>query len=333
MKILFLTRLYYPHIGGVEKHIEEVSKILIKKGCKITVVTTKHDEALSYSDTVHGIKVIRFKQPNIKYIGLIYTWYWFIRNINLIKESDIIHIHDVFIWYWPFRIIFPKKKVYITYHGRWGKYPIPKVDIIQKRIGARFSDGVISIGDYIDKNYGIKSDVISYGAASIPIRKVKKDNKLIVYVGRLDEDIALQTFFEALKIIKDYKIIFCGEGKLSYEANLYGDVKGFVDPEPYLRAAKYCFASGYLTIMEALANRCLVFTAYNNPLQKDYYELTPFKKYIISTLNPVQLLKYFKYYNNHTEMTNKIIERGYEWVKLQSWEKLVDLYLKLWNIA
>ena len=39
MKIVFLCRLFYPHIGGVETHVLEVGKRLIKKGHRVTIVT------------------------------------------------------------------------------------------------------------------------------------------------------------------------------------------------------------------------------------------------------------------------------------------------------
>ena len=40
-KVLFLTRSYYPNIGGVEKHIWFVSKQLIKKGYELHLVTSR----------------------------------------------------------------------------------------------------------------------------------------------------------------------------------------------------------------------------------------------------------------------------------------------------
>ena len=47
MNILFLTRLYFPHIGGVERHVEEIGKRLIVKGKGVTVVTTKYAKEFS----------------------------------------------------------------------------------------------------------------------------------------------------------------------------------------------------------------------------------------------------------------------------------------------
>ncbi|KKQ51579.1 MAG: Glycosyltransferase, group 1 family protein [Microgenomates group bacterium GW2011_GWC1_38_12] len=330
MKVLFLTRLYWPHVGGVEKHVYEIGKRLKVKGKSVTIITEKYDKHLNDEEIKDGIKIIRIDYPKIKYLGIFYIWFWLLKNITLIKESDIVHVHDVFIWYWPFKILLPRKKVFLTFHGRWGVYPIPFTDILQKRIGARFSNGLICIGDYIPKSYGIRSDTIAYGATYIPKNIPKKDKKSIIYVGRLDKDIALKKYFSVIKKLKGYKIEFCGQGELASEASLYGEVKGFVDPKPYMQKAKYCFASGYLTILEALANKCLVFKTYDNALQKKYFELTPFSKFIITSNNPRKLYDKFKYYEKNSKVANKLIEKGYNWVKWQTWEKLAQDYLNLW---
>jgi glycosyltransferase involved in cell wall biosynthesis len=332
MKVLFLTRLFYPHVGGIEKHIEKVSEVLQSKGCEVRVLTIKYDKSLPDNEDYKNIKIRRFRQPAIKFLGTVYTWIFLFRKRSLIEESDVVHIHDVFVWYWPFKLIYPNKKVYITFHGRWGAYPIPYKDIIQKRLGAKLSDGVIAIGRYITKNYSINADIISYGATEVPNNKLIKDKKLAIYVGRMDEDIALDKIFEVFdKLKSDYKIIFCGDGELKKKARIYGEVKGFVDPKPYYKKAAYCFASGYLTILEALSNKCLVFTAYENPLQKDYYSLTPFTKYISVSGDPEKLLKEFRQIEKNPIRAKKMKNEGYEWVKEQTWEKMSDNYLTLWK--
>ncbi|KKU73911.1 MAG: hypothetical protein UX99_C0026G0001, partial [Candidatus Amesbacteria bacterium GW2011_GWB1_47_26] len=45
MKVLMMTRLYWPHVGGVEKHVEKITEILKKKH-QITIVCEKHDPKL-----------------------------------------------------------------------------------------------------------------------------------------------------------------------------------------------------------------------------------------------------------------------------------------------
>jgi glycosyltransferase involved in cell wall biosynthesis len=338
MKILFFTRLYYPHIGGVEKHIYEISKVLIKDGHKITVLTTRHEDNLLSDKKMGGIRIVRFFQPAIKYFGLLYTWYFLFKNRSLIKESDVVHIHDVFIWYWPFKILFPKKRVYVTNHGQWGNFPISISDIIQKKISRLFASGIISVGKYIDKNYHIKSDSLIYGAVNIVNNAGRsKDKKLLLYVGRLDKSISLAKFLEVLEILKtnnlakNLKVEFCGDGELRSRCEQFGVVHGFSDPSKYYEKATYVYASGYLTILEAIMNKCLVFTMYCNPHQKDYYRLSPFSKYIVTENSSKKLASVFMGFQSNPRIGTKIRKEGYNFAKKYSWENLVNVYTNLWK--
>jgi len=147
MKVLFLAQHKWPHVGGVERHIKEVSLSLRKKGHTITIIS---EESIKY--------------PKIKFIGLLHIWLWLWRNRKLIKETNVVHCHDVFIWYLPFRFLYPQKPVYTTFHGWEGVWPIPWKNITLKRLAARLSWGTIAVGGYIEKYYGIKADKIIYGA-------------------------------------------------------------------------------------------------------------------------------------------------------------------------
>ena len=307
----------------------ELGKRLVKKGHEVTVVTIKHQKGLASKEKIEGIEVVRFDQPEIKFLGLIYTWFWLLKNSSLIKRSNIIHCHDVFIWYLPFRLLF-KKPVFTTFHGWEGIYPVPRKNIIQKKLAAYFTFKNICVGKYIEKYYGIKADTITYGATEIP-RTIPKKEKSIVYVGRLDEDTGLPVFLKALEELKGYKVDFCGDGSLARECKKLGKVHGFINPNPFLSKAQICFVSGYLSILEAMAHKCIAVAAYDNPLKKDYYKLTPFSKWIIISNSPDEISKKIQYYSKHEKQTKKLIEGGYAWVKQQTWEKLTGLYLKLWG--
>ena len=331
MIVLFLTRSFFPNRGGVEEHIKNISFGLMKRGKNVSVITRKSDFALKDNEIYRGIKIRRFFQPEIKFVGLLLTWYWIVKNIGFIKRADVVHIHDVFVWYLPLKILLPRKKVYITFHGWEGTYPIPFLNIVQKRLASNLSKRSLSIGEYISLHYGIRKDALSYGATNIPNRlSLLKES--FIYVGRLEEDTGLKTFLEMFKVNKINNIEFCGDGSLSNECKKYGTVQGFVDPQLSYAKAKYCFASGYLTILEALSNKCLVYVAYGNPLKRDYYEMAPFSKYIVIGKNSQELLKKFNFYEKNPEEAKKKINKGYNWVKHQTWEKLVDDYLKLWGV-
>lgn len=265
MRILFLTHYAWPHVGGVERHLREISKSLSLRGHKITTIS---EEDIKY--------------PHIKFLGLLCIWFWLFKNRSLIKQSDTIHCHDVFIWYLPFRFVYPKKVVYTTFHGWEGIWPIPWKNILYKRIANRLSWGSIAVGRYIEKYYGIKANKIIYGGGGTPggrpsattpgVFTTARGNS-IVFVGRLEKDTGLLQFLEQLKIKNlKLKIDFVGDGSLRKECEKYGMVHGFTDPKPFLKKAKICVPGGYLSYIEAKQADCKIMTFHNNPLKKDYWD-------------------------------------------------------------
>lgn len=158
MNILFMTRLYWPHVGGVEKHVEKITEILSKKH-QITIVCEKHDSKLPDYEQKRGVAIYRIER-----LGKWAIWKWWLSNLQLIKQADIIHIHDVFFWFLPFRLPYWYKKVFMTFHGWEGIYPIPWKNKLQHQIAEKLSRGNICVGHYLIKWYGTKPDYVTYGA-------------------------------------------------------------------------------------------------------------------------------------------------------------------------
>ena len=332
MKILFLARYFYPHVGGVEKQVLQLSRQLIKKNHQVTVVTLKYEPGLTNQETIDQIKIIRIPYLKIKYFGLLSIWLWLFKNINLLKQANIIHAHSVLIWYWPFRLLLPKKPVYVTFHGWEGIYPIPKKNILIRKIDALIARKNIVIHDYVIKHYGIKADKIMYTAVDLPKQlPSKKDYQRLVYVGRLDPDTGLPKILQALSNLKGFTIDFCGNGPLAGECKKYGTVHGFVDPNLFLAKAFICLSPGVTSILEAFTYKCLIITTYNNPLKKDYLLMTPFASSIIVKDKSSALAQAIKYYSKHPSAAQTKINQAYSWVKTQNWEATVKLYLKLWQ--
>ena len=140
MKVLFLTRKK-EGVGGVEKHVREVARILETRGYEIEVL----DEPSFMRKKLH-------------------IWRWLWKNRVSIKRNEIIHAHDVAFWYLPFRFIYPNKKFYITFHGWEGKFPVPWKNKLVRKISERLARGNICVGDYIKKYYGARPDYVTYGA-------------------------------------------------------------------------------------------------------------------------------------------------------------------------
>lgn len=288
MKILFLTRRAWPEIGGVERHIKEVSLRLKRKGHIVRIISEKD-----------------IKYPHVKFIGLLYIWFWFFKNRKLIKNFDIIHCHDVFIWYLPFRFLYFSKKVVLTIHGLEWDRPLSLVSILQKKLAIYLSNKSVGVGNFLTKYVGNKLDLIFYGASFLNIKyKNYKRKKMIVYVGRLENNTGLLEFLKWLKH-KKLKCDFVGDGPLRKKCEKFGVVHGFTNPLPFYKKAKYCVPGGYLAALEALNAGCELKLFWNNKIKEDYWKMSPFYK-----------LKG---------------EKLRQWAKSQTWDKVADEYLNLYN--
>jgi len=319
MKALIITESYLPNLGGVEKHIAGIKPYLEKEGFELTIFSKKE---------------IFKNRPLRKFIGLLQIWLELAKRIQLIKQADIIFIHDVFIYYLPFRIIFPRKKIITTFHG-WEKiYPIPLKNILYKQLAQKLSNKTISIGTYINKYYHLhnKNNYLSYGAVKISTTQVdltKKEKNSFLFIGRLEKDTGLPIFLDFLNILLKKKIIFsvkfCGDGPMKKNCLRYGPVLGFVDVKKYLTKSEFCFAGGYLSILEAMIYKNIVLSAFNNELKKDYLLDSPFKNNIICAGQAETL------FDQYVDVQNrqKLLDINYHLAKKYSFEQLANLYIQL----
>lgn len=350
MNILFFSRRFWPDIGGVEKHVFEISKRLADQGHTITILTESQNPSKK-KFSIKGVRVLRLpysSQKNKKFI----IWQWLWRNRLFIEEADIIHCHDVFFWYLPFRFFYPRKRVYTTFHG-YESYPIKKKAIIVRKISEALSWGNICIGDFITKWYGTKPTVVSYGAVEVKSHQVIKSSKnkselydfrledfktrqSAVFFGRLDEQTGIKTYNKAFEILKKkypkFRLLVVGDGKYHRFLNKDIQVKGFQkEPERYFEKYRFAFVSRYLSILEAFAAKRLVFAVYDNPVKEDYLRMTPFAKFMIITKDPSELARKVQFFLEHPELEKKMIAGAYTFVKKQTWKNMVDVYLKLWE--
>lgn len=361
MKIVFITSAFYPSIGGVETHVLQLSKVLIRLGHTVTVVTEDKPEywrSKRKGDSEAGklksvgksiyfthkrldqIDIYYFKFGQLSFFKKFRIWYIFLRSTRLFKDADIIHCHDVFIWYLPLRFYFFQKKVFTTFHGYETVFPPAKKAIFIRRLSAWLSYGTIFVGNYIKKWYGTNSDIVTYGG----VRKIsnfqfkisnkfKKNKKIkILLIGRLEKDIGVRVYRGALRKLKDigvkYEFIACGGGSLAHEMENYGKVYGFVrNLKTYMKKADIVFCSSYLTMLEVLQIGKPVFAAYTNPLKHDYLCDSPFKDYIKVSHEASTLTKQIITYKSN----KRKMEQGTKWANTQTWEKVAQAYLDLWS--
>jgi glycosyltransferase involved in cell wall biosynthesis len=352
MNILFLSRLFYPHIGGVEKHVLELSKILLKKGHNVIVITENPASSATTKNIINfkfkGINIYTINNGKEDWFKKFRIWKNLWRLKDLMNNADIIHCHDVFFWYLPFRFLFPHKPVFTTFHGYEG-FPIKKKAILMRKVSEKLSFGNICIGMFLQKYYGTKPSFVSYGAVNIIasdegarqsrtglLRHFIPRNDNALFIGRLDDQTGIIEYLKAFKKIKEkhpkFELLVVGDGKYKALTAKKTKVLGFQkNPEKYFKNYRFAFVSRYLSILEALAAKRLVFALYDNPVKEDYLKMSPFAKFIIIEKDPVKLAEKVLYYLNHPEEENKLITQGYNWASKQSWDALTEKYLSLWK--
>lgn len=197
MKILIVTHYFHPHIGGIEIVAYNQAKELVKKGHKVTIITSKlqDENNTGYKD---GIKIIRVSASNFleKKMGIPYPIFGLnlIRQTyNEIKKADIVHIHGhVYLTSLTATIIAKKlnKRIILTQHNTFISYNNILLNFTQKyadkligRYVIKSSDNIISVSkktsEYINSIVNIKDKIrLSYNGVDINVFKPSK-NKLI----------------------------------------------------------------------------------------------------------------------------------------------------------
>lgn len=349
MNILMLTWLFWPHVGGVERHVEQVSKRLVADGHRVTVFTFKHDRSLPSAEDLGGVQIYRFERKNPERWERKRVIWWFLKNGWLTRWADVIHAHDFYTWDWSFlvlRLIFGGKRVYLTFHGYEQGFPPTARSIKYRRLAEQWTDGNIIIGDYIAKWYGTRYDFVSYGAVEPPGSGQRPFQTRAIFKGRLEEDTGILFYLEALRLLKEHygvslPLDIFGDGCLrpqiermitanGLQAALHGfvgDVERRLEFEP-----RFAFASSYLSILESMIRRRLVFSVYVNKLKKDYlFSLPGAEDILVIASSPGELAEALaRLPGDDTSLVTRL-DKAYAFARAQTWDRVADIYLALYE--
>ncbi len=231
MKIVQVCPRYYPDIGGVETHVREISERLARKGYDVEVVTTDPSGKLPRKEVIKGVKVCRFKSiapydsyylaPGIKK---------YLSNI----EKEVVHAHSYHAFPALFAALAIKQEKFIFtphYHGRGHTFLRNLLHKPYKYLGARIfkkAHRVICVSNFEAELLKSDFDLPERKIAIIPnglnfeeFEKISQEyyqDKIILYVGRLEEYKGVQYLIQALSSLKEYKLEVIGRGP--YERKL-----------------------------------------------------------------------------------------------------------------
>ena len=346
---LMFTPAYPPLVGGVEKHLEEVCRALREKGKRGKVVVLhaplSHEENVIWLDPQPLLKSI----PKTRWLRL---GAQFVQIVSR-HPGAVLHFHDFGVL-WPFLSIVEKmkwsKRVYITFHGWEGYYPLDN-DVISKRQKcAALAVGNIAAGDFIPRWYGTPADFITYGGVHPEqFREIGEAQSLplsAAYLGRFEPDNGILEIVAAWRENhrahgEKIPLQVFGSGSLGEqlsalqnEANLdlavsppVSDVRAVLQKHPVV------FASGYLSILEALCARRIVFAYFNNPLREEYLRLHPAANAIFICGSAQDVLAGLQQLRETPDEVFARARPSWRWAQSQTWELLAQTYLQLWGKA
>jgi glycosyltransferase involved in cell wall biosynthesis len=356
MKILMLSPSFFPAIGGVETHALRVCEELTARGHQVCVVAPRRDAAWAQREKVGEIEVVRVppKGARIATLGLV---------ARMAKQADAIHCHDAYSFFrycLAARILFPSVPVFMTFHG-YEAWPIPREAKMLRRIAARLCRGKICVGAFIERYYGTACDAVCYGAADIPAEPApapasqsaipqpyrpgwRPDKSgSAIFMGRLARDTGAMEFLEAVRLLAqrrrlNLELTIYGSGPLEAEMRDFAQANrlrvSFAgatdDPASALAEGEFVFATGYLTILQAMALPRLVFAVYDNPLKRDYLLMFPASPHMVICSDPSQLAEELAFHIENPPARQPMLDCASRFARAQTWDRVAQIYLDLY---
>lgn len=228
MKVLLVNKLYYPHIGGVEKHVRDLA-IALKDKVDVEVLAT-HRSLRTKVEYIDGIKVTKVASPlTLKSAPLAPTFSLWLKKF----QADIYHLHFP---YPPgelaYLLLGAPGKLVVTYHSDivrqkgllalylpWLKRLLARADKILTS-----SPQMIANSPWLQLNKD-KCEVIPFGIDIKPFLltqgvqrkaeqiKAKYGSPLLLFVGRLIYYKGVEYLLTAMTQV-NAKLLIVGQGPL-----------------------------------------------------------------------------------------------------------------------
>ena len=344
MSILQVCAKYYPDIGGLESHVQNISERLAQKN-DVSVLTTDPVGTLPKEEVINGVRVRRFKSwaPNGSY--------YFSGDLKkfLVKESDeydIVHAHG----YHAFPALYAaqakgRNKLVFTphYHGGGHTFFRNLLHKPYKFFGSKIfemTDRIICVSNYektlVMDHFKVeekKVTVIPNGVHLKEFENLKKrvqNHKTLLYVGRLEKYKGVQFLIKALQKLRSNVIVdIVGKGsykntliKLAMKLGVRNRIRFFSELsraeliQRYSEADVFLFLSKYeaygICVAEALASRTPCILA-NTSALREWVD----NECCFAVDYPIKV-------DTLSKLITEVIGTKVDKVKLWDWEDVVD---------
>lgn len=143
-RILFVLEHFYPYVGGAETLFLSLTEHLVRCGCQVSVVTTRHLAQLPEYETYKGIEIHRLDCRN----RFRFTYASVPTAIRLARKADIVHTSSYTAALPAFLASkVARKPLSITFHEYWGKlwFQLPYLSGLQRILYYTFEQLIISL--------------------------------------------------------------------------------------------------------------------------------------------------------------------------------------------
>lgn len=335
--IVFCTPQFFPDKGGVERHVFEVSQVLKNDQLHIIVITQQANLNQKYFEVIGGISIYRMPKDAFSKIKI---WSWMWKNRKIVTNATIVHAHDVGWWLVPL-LPFIRSKLFVTFHGWEGEYPVPVLHKLHRFLLAQVAVGTVHVGKYIQKFYWDRPTAVVYGGVNtkkITPASFDSTKNTIVFVGRLEKENDVLLYIDLFQKLQgrhpNFSILWVGDGHYRPVCEKYGRVTGMVsNPSDYYVDALLVCAASYLSILEALQMGKLIVALYSSPLKKQYIELLPFASQMICGRDISKIIsKIETAVSDPEKITTQLQKIQAEVNTLYTWRTVAETYLQLWKL-
>jgi glycosyltransferase involved in cell wall biosynthesis len=242
MKIVMLSPFFYPHTGGTEKYVKDLSLALVNAGHEVTIIANNlpKEKGAPAEENMQGIKVIRLPAINLfQYLPV--TWAF---NLKMLEGYDIVHVHVPAFSFARAVAGKVKQPVVVTYHC--------DVTVSEKFFGIPVPNWLVKLVEFTSNIYGkrtiSRADIVyntteTYAKTSpvlkhFPVRSIpigifhdhidemqsklglsEKDKNLkqLLWLGRMAGnkgcDYTVKAMPKILAKHPDAKLVICGDGE------------------------------------------------------------------------------------------------------------------------
>lgn len=230
MRIVILVQHFPPKwLAGTELASYNIAKYLKKRNHEVSVITS-YDKELPTHNTVEGFNVYRVTKSNIRFLGYLVFWFKIFWNIKRIKP-EIVHVQGLYIaipaflakkffkipyvisgqgsdvyMSWPFKKIISKLGLNNS------KVSIALTEHMKKEMQKISKKKTVVVPNGMDKN---KFNLDKY--ESRENLGLSSNDKIIIFVGRLEPVKGIQYLIESMNILKNtennLKLLVVGYGK------------------------------------------------------------------------------------------------------------------------